>query len=161
MSHVAEPPSGRDTSSAGEDPSAGELVSRLSSEVSQLVRDELRLAQAEMSGKAKKAGIGAGMFGAAGLLALYGGGVLITTAILALALAVDAWLAALIVASSCSPPPASPRSSASSASRRPRPRSRAGRWTASSVTSRPSATPATTDPNTGHGTTSTSKENAR
>ena len=61
------------------------------------MRDELRLAQAEMRGKAKKAGIGAGMFGAAGLLALYGGGVLITTAILALALAVDAWLAALIV----------------------------------------------------------------
>ena len=97
MSHVAEPPSGRDTSSAGGDPSTGELVSRLSNEVSQLVRDELRLAQAEMRGKAKKAGIGAGMFGAAGLLALYGGGVLITTAILALALAVDAWLAALIV----------------------------------------------------------------
>ena len=72
-------------------------MSRLSNEVSQLVRDELRLAQAEMRGKAKKAGIGAGMFGAAGLLALYGGGVLITTAILALALAVDAWLAALIV----------------------------------------------------------------
>ena len=94
---MAEPPSGRDTSSAGGDPSTGELVSRLSNEVSQLVRDELRLAQAEMRGKAKKAGIGAGMFGAAGLLALYGGGVLITTAILALALAVDAWLAALIV----------------------------------------------------------------
>ena len=37
------------------------------------------------------------MFGAAGLLALYGVGVLIATAILALALAIDAWLAALIV----------------------------------------------------------------
>jgi uncharacterized membrane protein YqjE len=97
VSHVAEPPSGRDTSSAGGDPSTGELVSRLSNEVTQLVRDELRLAQAEMKGKAKKAGMGAGMFGAAGLLALYGGGVLITTAILGLALAVDAWLAALIV----------------------------------------------------------------
>ena len=97
MSHIAEPPSGRDTSSADGDPSTGELVARLSNEVSQLVRDELRLAQAEMRGKAKKAGIGAGMFGAAGLLALYGGGVLITTAILALALAVDAWLAALLV----------------------------------------------------------------
>ena len=97
MSHVAEPPGGRDTYSAGGDPSTGELVSQLSNEVSQLVRDELRLAQAEMRGKAKKAGLGAGMFGAAGLLALYGGGVLITTAILALALAVDAWLAALIV----------------------------------------------------------------
>jgi hypothetical protein len=79
------------------DPSTGELVSQLSQEVSQLVRDELRLAQVEVSGKAKKAGVGVGMFGAAGILALYGGGVLIATAILALALAVDAWLAALIV----------------------------------------------------------------
>jgi len=78
-------------------PSTGELVSQLSQEMSQLVRDELRLAQVEVSGKAKKAGIGVGMFGAAGLLALYGVGVLIATAILALALALDAWLAALIV----------------------------------------------------------------
>ena len=78
-------------------PSTGELVSQLSTEISQLVRDELRLAQVEVSGKAKQAGIGAGMFGVAGILALYGVGVLIATAILALALAVDAWLAALIV----------------------------------------------------------------
>ncbi|KQW43939.1 hypothetical protein ASC77_21320 [Nocardioides sp. Root1257] len=79
-------------------PSTGELVSQLSTELSQLVRDELRLAQVEVSGKAKQAGIGAGMFGAAGILALYGVGALIATAILALSLAVDAWLAALIVA---------------------------------------------------------------
>jgi ABC-type multidrug transport system fused ATPase/permease subunit len=78
--------------------STGELVSRLSQDVSQLVRDELRLAQAEVSGKAKKAGLGAGMLGAAGVLALYGLGVLIATAVLALALVLDAWLAALIVA---------------------------------------------------------------
>lgn len=80
------------------DQSTGELVSRLSHDVTQLVRDELRLAQAEVTGKAKQAGIGVGMFSAAGLLALYGLGVLIATAVLALALAVDAWLAALIVA---------------------------------------------------------------
>ena len=99
MSQTTEPQ--RDpvaTSSAGDEPSTGELVSRLSNEVSQLVRDEFRLAQLEVSGKAKKAGLGVGMFGAAGLLALYGVGVLIATAILALALAMDAWLAALIVA---------------------------------------------------------------
>ena len=78
-------------------PSTGELVSQLSTEISHLVRDELRLAQVEVSGKAKQAGIGAGLFGVAGVLAAYGVGVLITTAILALALAVDAWLAALIV----------------------------------------------------------------
>jgi uncharacterized membrane protein len=78
--------------------STGELVSRLSQDVSRLVRDELRFTQLEVTGKAKKAGIGAGLFGAAGIIALYGLGVLIATAILALALAVDAWLAALIVA---------------------------------------------------------------
>ncbi len=80
-----------------QEPTAGQLVSQLSSELSQLVRDEMRLAQVEVTGKAKQAGIGAGMFGVAGVLALYGVGVLIATAILALALAVDAWLAALIV----------------------------------------------------------------
>jgi uncharacterized membrane protein YqjE len=79
------------------DSSTGELVSRLSQEVSELVRNELRLAQTEVSGKAKKAGIGAGLFGAAGIVALYAGGVFIATVILALALVLDAWLAALIV----------------------------------------------------------------
>ena len=38
------------------------------------------------------------MFGVAGLIALYGVGVLIATAVLVLALVMDAWLAALIVA---------------------------------------------------------------
>jgi len=79
------------------DDSTGELVSRLSQDVSRLVRDELRLAQVEVADKAKTAGIGAGILGAAGIIALYGVGVLIATAILALALALDAWLAALIV----------------------------------------------------------------
>jgi uncharacterized membrane protein YqjE len=85
------------TGTHGAEDSTGELVSRLSQDVSRLVRDELRLAQVEVSGKAKKAGVGAGLLGAAGIIALYGLGVLIATAILALALAVDAWLAALIV----------------------------------------------------------------
>lgn len=83
--------------SSGE-PSTGELISRLSTDLSTLVRDELRLATVEMSGKAKKAGIGAGMFGAAGVLALYGGGVLLAAIVAALDLAMPLWLAALIVA---------------------------------------------------------------
>jgi len=87
----------RDAFGAAKESSTGELMSRLSRDLSQLVRDELRLAQIEVSGKAKKAGIGAGMFGVAGALALYGVGVLIATAVLALALAMSAWLAALIV----------------------------------------------------------------
>jgi uncharacterized membrane protein YqjE len=63
-----------------------------------LVRQELELAKVELTEKGKQAGIGAGMFGGAGVLALYGVGALVATAILALATAVDGWLAALIVA---------------------------------------------------------------
>lgn len=75
----------------------GELVSRLSTEMSSLVRGELELARLELTEKAKHTGKGAGAFGAAGLVALYGVGALIATAILALALVMDAWLAALLV----------------------------------------------------------------
>jgi uncharacterized membrane protein YqjE len=77
---------------------AGELVKDLSTQVSTLVRQELELAKVELTEKGKQAGIGAGMFGGAGLFALYGVGALVATAILGLATAVDGWLAALIVA---------------------------------------------------------------
>ncbi len=82
---------------AAEAASAGELVSRLSQQLTTLVRDEMRLAQAELTQKGKKAGIGAGLFGGAGLVALYGVGALVAAAIIALSLAVTAWLAAVIV----------------------------------------------------------------
>lgn len=65
--------------------------------MSQLIRDELRLAQAELTQKGKKAGIGAGLFGGAGLVAVFGVGALVAAAILALALALPGWLSALIV----------------------------------------------------------------
>jgi len=76
----------------------GELVKDLSTQVSTLVRQELELAKVELTAKGRQAGIGAGMFGGAGVFALYGVGALVATAILALATAVDGWLAALIVA---------------------------------------------------------------
>jgi uncharacterized membrane protein YqjE len=76
----------------------GELVKDLSTQVSTLVRQELELAKVELTEKGKQAGIGAGMFGGAGVLALYGVGALVATAILALSTAVAGWLAALIVA---------------------------------------------------------------
>ena len=79
------------------DKSVGDLVRSLSEDLSRLVRDEIRLAQAEVGEKAKKAGIGIGAFGGAGVIALYGLGVLIAAAVLGLAAAVPAWLAALIV----------------------------------------------------------------
>lgn len=76
----------------------GALVHRLTEQIPQLIRSELRLAQAEMTQKGKKAGVGIGMFSAAGLLAFFGLATLITTAILALDLVLPAWAAALIVA---------------------------------------------------------------
>lgn len=81
----------------GEEPTIGALVSDLTTQVPELIRSEIRLAQAELAQKGKAAGVGIGMFSAAGLLAFFGLAVLIATAVLALALVVDAWLAALIV----------------------------------------------------------------
>jgi uncharacterized membrane protein YqjE len=80
------------------DQSVSELVQRASNQAAALVRDEIKLAQLELQDKGKRAGIGAGMFGGSGLFALYGLGALVATAILALATAVDSWLAGLIVA---------------------------------------------------------------
>jgi uncharacterized membrane protein YqjE len=77
---------------------AGELVKDLSAQVSTLIRQELELARVELAAKGRQAGIGAGMFGGAGVLALFGVGALTAAAILALATAVAAWLAAIIVA---------------------------------------------------------------
>lgn len=79
------------------DASTGQLLAQFTAQTSELVRSELRLAQAEMTQKAKHAGLGAGMFGGAGLVALYGVAALLATVILALALVVPAWLAALVV----------------------------------------------------------------
>ena len=80
------------------DQSLGELVQRLSNQTATLVRDEIRLAQLELQEKGKRAGIGAGMFGGSGLVALYGLGALIAALILLLATAMEGWVAALIVA---------------------------------------------------------------
>ncbi|HTS99249.1 MAG TPA: phage holin family protein [Streptosporangiaceae bacterium] len=79
------------------DRSTGELVKQLSEQVSALVRDELKLAQVEMTRKGKQAGLGAGLLGGSSVLALYGGGCLIACAIIAISGVLTAWLAALIV----------------------------------------------------------------
>lgn len=80
------------------DQSVGQLVSQLSEQMTRLVRDEVQLAKVDLAEKGKKAGIGLGMFTGAGLLAFFGLAALVTTAILALSLAVSGWLAALVVA---------------------------------------------------------------
>jgi Putative Actinobacterial Holin-X, holin superfamily III len=76
----------------------GELVKQLAEETSTLVRQELELARAEMTQKGKKAGLGLGELGGAGIVALYALGALTACFIAALALAMPVWLAALIVA---------------------------------------------------------------
>ena len=87
------------TSQLGQDQehSTGELVKMMSEQVSALIRDELKLAQLEMTGKGKQAALGAGMFGASGVVAIYGVDCLLTYAIIAISGVVAAWLAALIV----------------------------------------------------------------
>ena len=90
-----------DSRDAGQEPAdrpIGELLKQLSEQTNTLVRQEMELAKAELSEKGKRAGIGAGMFGGAGLFAVYAVGALTACAILALATAVEGWLAALIVA---------------------------------------------------------------
>ena len=75
----------------------GALFKTLSDELSTLVRQELRLAQAEMTVKGKKAGIGIGMFGGAGLVSFLALQALTACLVALLAKAMDVWIAALII----------------------------------------------------------------
>jgi uncharacterized membrane protein YqjE len=90
--------SGTPAHTAHDDPTLGGLVHDLTQQVPELIRSELRLAQAEMAEKGKRAGVGIGMFSAAGLLAFFGLACVVATAVLGLAHALPDWLAALIVA---------------------------------------------------------------
>ena len=83
--------------SAAPESSAGELVKQLTEQVATLVRDELKLAQVEVTRKGRQAGLGAGLLGGGGLIALYGAGCLIACAVIGLSHVVQPWLAALIV----------------------------------------------------------------
>jgi uncharacterized membrane protein YqjE len=74
-----------------------ELLKQLSDQTTTLVRQEIGLAKLELQEKGKKAGIGAGMFGGAGVFGLYAVGALTATIILALATFLPGWVAALIV----------------------------------------------------------------
>ena len=75
----------------------GELVQDLSRQTSTLIRQEMRLAQAELAEKGRHAGKGAGMFGGAGAVALYGVGALVAAAILGLATVLEPWIAAAAI----------------------------------------------------------------
>jgi uncharacterized membrane protein YqjE len=76
----------------------GELLRELSNQTTTLVKQELELAKAELQEKGKQAGIGAGMFGGAGVFGVGAFAALTAGMIAALSEAMDTWLAALIVA---------------------------------------------------------------
>jgi hypothetical protein len=76
----------------------GELLKQLSEETTRLVHQELELAKAELAQKGRQAGLGAGLFGAAGAIGLLAAAALTACFILALDAVMPAWLAALIVA---------------------------------------------------------------
>ena len=86
------------TSQATRDRPVGDLVKDATQQAQTLVRQEIELAKAELSEKGKQAGIGAGMFGGAGLFGLFAFGALTAAAIGALDLLMPFWAAALIVA---------------------------------------------------------------
>ena len=95
---MAGPPGQTDNGMTREDErSLGELVKQLSDQSTRLARMEVELAKAELQQKGRQFGIGAGAFGAAALLGFFAFAAFTTTVILALAEAVDGWLAALIV----------------------------------------------------------------
>jgi len=83
---------------AASEASLAELVKQLSEQSGRLARQEVELAKAELAVKGKRAGMGVGIFGGAGAFAFYAFGALTAAAILALATAMDGWLAALIIA---------------------------------------------------------------
>ena len=75
----------------------GELLKRLSQQVSTLAHQEVELAKAELVAKGRVMSRAAGFFGAAALLALSALGALTALLILALDEAIPAWAAALVV----------------------------------------------------------------
>jgi len=93
--HVAD--SGRSTDHPGQEP-VSELVQRASHQLTELVRGELRLAQAEMKEKGRRYGKGGGLFGGAGVVGFLMLQALVATAIAALAVPLPVWAAALVVA---------------------------------------------------------------
>jgi uncharacterized membrane protein YqjE len=80
------------------DQPVADLIKQLTEQTKMLVSQEIELAKAELGEKGKKAGLGAGMFGGAGLFGLFAFAALTACVVLALATAMEAWLAALIVA---------------------------------------------------------------
>ncbi|MFD1828593.1 MULTISPECIES: phage holin family protein [Streptomyces] len=77
--------------------SVGELVARATTQMSQLLREELQLARMEMAEKGRRAGLGGGLLGGAAVVALFAAGAGVAAAIAGLAVVWPVWLSALVV----------------------------------------------------------------
>jgi uncharacterized membrane protein YqjE len=91
-------PAGTEAERRPDEPSLGELVSQASAHLSTLVRSELELAKLELRSSVKNAGVGLGMFAAAGVVLVFS----LTFGFFALAEGLAAaglyrWLAFLVV----------------------------------------------------------------
>ncbi|MFD9303190.1 phage holin family protein [Streptomyces sp. NPDC060048] len=89
---------GRHPDHSSHEESVGDLVSRASQQISELVREEMQLARAEMTQKGKRFGAGGGLFGGAGLVGFLAAQALVAAVIAALALLLPVWASALIIA---------------------------------------------------------------
>jgi MFS family permease len=83
---------------ANNDRSLADLARQLSNQTTELVRQEVELAKAELRVKGKRAGVGAGMFGGAGAFGVYALGAQTAALIAGIAEALPVWASALIVA---------------------------------------------------------------
>ena len=90
----AVPPRG----AGGSQPTLGELIARISENISALVRGEIDLAKVKGQRMAKDMGLGAGLLGAAGVLALFIFGLLLGSLTVGLSHVMPLWAAFLVVA---------------------------------------------------------------
>ena len=86
------------SASRSDQPSIGELINRISENISALVKSEIELLRAKALRTARTAGVGAALLTAAGIAALFGLGFLLGAIVDAIALALPVWAAKIIVA---------------------------------------------------------------
>ena len=97
MAHSASSTPSQGRPAGTEEPSIGTLVQSAMADVSTLIRSEVELAKAEIGKSAKKAGIGAGAFAAAGILLAFAGIYFFVAVAEAIAEGLPRWLSYLIV----------------------------------------------------------------
>ena len=89
------------SSARGPQPTIGELIARISENVSGLIQGEIDLAKAKGKRMVTNLGVGAVLLAAAGVLALFAFGILLGGLVRLLALALPLWASYIIVLSVC------------------------------------------------------------